>query len=1043
MIIQPLCESEELGQAIAYARVRYESISQGARPRVYAFAYKGLERLLVRVVLGLDETRDQVQILSLDRKPQEWFFATNKWDKATNTFGPVWYQDDPGDTTPHLPDHLIIGDSATVVAVGGASAKPINLVSSNTAVCTISRFEVTYQDLVEESEGWADPGLIDLVHPDMVIAGFTVHLDGYGDTSFTLSQAGNGVYLPAPTIYSGPWRFRQGQEGDPGGNFNDLEGGACVGGGAIFQFDQELMVEEEGGACAGGSALFQTETQFTGSGGACAGGSALSFSSQDLAESGGACCGGTADFSTSSGLLAQGGVCAGGSALFATYSVPIIKPTVLAIPPAVIPFTESHSWPFQLVATPARGGTVTFRIVSKGGNCAVAVSGSPVLANGKWYGTALFSWTGVAGGSTSFSFSAIETKSGIASESTPSAVSVTVQPPIPSPTADFFEVTTSYETRDSLQLVLRGRAVRGGTLTYHIGAHNPGLVLAQVGTTEWSMHFYDYAWQEGYYINYWVTETKDGVSRDSALANVTIHVKLPTLPLVDFESHFPDTPAGSEWLTGQRLQVDYTGAGLMHDGSPISLEWEIITQPGPNMVYPDGTDSGRMIFTAIDAGAYTVKLTVSDTYGQSDSKVRYYECQPTIQPPTLKYPIVGTLAYELRSDFRFELDLSIDRKRDGVLTFQILGKSANCTVSLTPGLSEDGAGRPVTLLVFSSTASIFPASHWFTLTATETAGGVAAVSAPFTGNLSVSAPVTTPLVLSFAGGTLSWVGGTAPFKLYMVDGRNTPDSLRALDGVATPARSVAIPLTGGFCSISGLGKFTIQDTSRPAAQTKSILMTACGVPVCAADPLKITAVGANTYAVSGGTAPYATVVQGSVSNMTATFWNGNPKDLRIFSGFPACYCLGAGVRVSDALGASAFVAFAPPTISTALCTSGCPTEPPPSDPGWSLVWTCPLKDVRTNQAWMSGSTLVGGQECFYGYPADHARVSLISPNGQWRITGDYVSSLDVSFATYGCTVARMNADTGYNFGPASFPFCGGLNADANSFLIRTLERRNA
>lgn len=940
MRLRPLCDSVDLGDAIAYAKARYEAVAGAGRPNVFAFPFQGAtDTLLVRIVLGLAPEYDVAQIIDFTAKAQDWFFAVDKWSKVTGTFGPVWYQDDPGNTSPHVPDHLVIGDTGTVIAVGGASGQPIWLVSSNTAVCTVEHFDVSYEDLVEMSAEWADPELIDLVHPDMVIAGFTINLVGYGTTSFTLSQAGLGLYLPAPTIYSAPWLFRQGQEEDPDGTY-EASGGACAGGSAVFKFNDDLYVEASGGACAGGSATFVQETTVPASGGACAGGSAPSFGSFDFAASGGACAGGSAPVSKSSSFASSGGACGGGSAVVVTFNTEVPKPVVQAIPLNTFPFDASQNRTIPLIATPARAGsTMQFRIVAKGSNCTVAVTGTPTFANGKWTGSATFSWTAAGGGNTTFSFSAIETKNGIVAESFASSVPVTVLAPIPNPTADFFEVTTSYEARDTLQVTLRGHAARtGSTLTYHIGPHNPGLTLTQVSFNTWSCHFYDYTWQEGYYINYWVTETKDGVSKDSAMANVTIHVSRPALPAFDFTTLFPETPAGTEWFTGQIIQFDYTGAGLMADGSPITLAWEILSQPGPNIAYPDDTDSGRMTFHPIDAGAYTVRLTVSDSYGQSASKVKYYECRSSILPPTLSYPIMGSISYENRSQpVNVELEAFIEKKRPGsTLVIELLDHSSNCLPTLYYSPASDGSGVMRQWVTMAVTSDVFPTTFWWSFRAVETRDGISVPSEVFTATYQGLAPVFVPLTLSFANGVLSWAGGTPPFKFYMINGQNTPESLRALDGATTTARSVAIPITGGFCSTNGQGTFTITDASRPTAQNKVIAMMVCGVPVCGSAPIKIVAVAANTYAVTGGKAPYSAAIQGSTSNMSVTFWNGNPLDLRVFSGFPACYCSGAGVRVADVLGASAFAAFAPPTISNALCTTGCPTEPPPGG-NWVLV----------------------------------------------------------------------------------------------------------
>ena len=974
MLLRPLTDSVELGAAIAYAKARYEAVAGAVRPNVFASLYEGAtDRLLVRIVLALTPEFDVVQILDLTPEPQDYIFITNHWDKVTGTFGPIYF-DDPEDTTPHTPSNLVIGDTGTVILVGGASGKPVVMTSANTGVCSVTPFLVTYEDLVAQAPTWTDPSVLDQIDPAMWIGGFTVTLNGYGLTSFTITQAGNGRFLPAPDVYSGPWLFAQGQEGDPNGEFTST-GGACTGGNAVFMFDDDLYADTSGGACTGGSAVFVQEVSVTSSRGACTGGSADSFGSFDFSASGGACTGGSADV--------------------ATLNLVTPKPTVQANPAAALfPFEFSDNRIFTLTATPARAGsTMTFRIVSLGTSCRVNLIGSPVFSGGVWTISAEFFWDGAGGGATSFSFSAIETANGVSAESVASLVTITVQAPVGAPTAASFEIFVPFALRNSIYEHLRGTAARtGSVLVYYLGAPPAGLTPAVTGdvlTTAFSD-----TWHATYQLTYYVVETMDGISKTSNTATITITIAKPVMPTPSFTVTVPSHSGvgGQPWRIGEAMEFTYTGPSLAADGTPLTLLWAIMTQPGPNMAYLSNTDQLGTSFVPIDAGVYVISATISDQYDQSAAVTTTQTCAQSVEPPTLKLPMQVSAPFVARLYLTLELDGYIERKRDGVLTFQLIGYSENCLIEFDHGLHN---GVLSTYLVFGSAATAFPASHWVAFTATETADGVAAVSTLIIGYITIQAD-TSALSMSFASGTLSWAGGKPPYMLLVAGGlTGTPSGLSSLLGSWTQAKSVTVPVVSGFCDSAPSSAFVVKDSSSPA-KTASIAVSACGVPVCTpVSTLSIVPDGYNSYRVTGGSKSYTATITGktngiSVSSLSyATYWK------LFISGSSGCYCTGAGVTVQDSAGASVSATFTAPHITLAICTQGClDTPPPPPPPSWQYIWQGDCQIAADRLVYMTNAP--GGTE-----------LTMISPGWGIYTYGDY----RIKIAYFG-----LEAAVGHTFG---------------------------
>jgi len=994
MLLRPLTDSVELGAAIAYAKARYEAVAGAVRPNVFASLYEGAtDRLLVRIVLALTPEFDVVQILDLTPEPQDYIFITNHWDKVTGTFGPIYF-DDPEDTTPHTPSNLVIGDTGTVILVGGASGKPVVMTSANTGVCSVTPFLVTYEDLVAQAPTWTDPSVLDQIDPAMWIGGFTVTLNGYGLTSFTITQAGNGRFLPAPDVYSGPWLFAQGQEGDPNGEFTST-GGACTGGNAVFMFDDDLYADTSGGACTGGSAVFVQEVSVTSSRGACTGGSADSFGSFDFSASGGACTGGEADSFGSFDFSASGGACTGGSADVATLNLVTPKPTVQANPAAALfPFEFSDNRIFTLTATPARAGsTMTFRIVSLGTSCRVNLIGSPVFSGGVWTISAEFFWDGAGGGATSFSFSAIETANGVSAESVASLVTITVQAPVGAPTAASFEIFVPFALRNSIYEHLRGTAARtGSVLVYYLGAPPAGLTPAVTGdvlTTAFSD-----TWHATYQLTYYVVETMDGISKTSNTATITITIAKPVMPTPSFTVTVPSHSGvgGQPWRIGEAMEFTYTGPSLAADGTPLTLLWAIMTQPGPNMAYLSNTDQLGTSFVPIDAGVYVISATISDQYDQSAAVTTTQTCAQSVEPPTLKLPMQVSAPFVARLYLTLELDGYIERKRDGVLTFQLIGYSENCLIEFDHGLHN---GVLSTYLVFGSAATAFPASHWVAFTATETADGVAAVSTLIIGYITIQAD-TSALSMSFASGTLSWAGGKPPYMLLVAGGlTGTPSGLSSLLGSWTQAKSVTVPVVSGFCDSAPSSAFVVKDSSSPA-KTASIAVSACGVPVCTpVSTLSIVPDGYNSYRVTGGSKSYTATITGktngiSVSSLSyATYWK------LFISGSSGCYCTGAGVTVQDSAGASVSATFTAPHITLAICTQGClDTPPPPPPPSWQYIWQGDCQIAADRLVYMTNAP--GGTE-----------LTMISPGWGIYTYGDY----RIKIAYFG-----LEAAVGHTFG---------------------------
>jgi hypothetical protein len=309
MILQPLCASVDLGDAVAFAKKEYNRLAIGARPSICALPYNGnTDLLLCRFVLNFTPEADLIQILALQQHlevesdggavtggesaatgilTQTITILLDQWDKEGIHDTPFYAHTYHGIE----PDALFEDDTGILSGFGGGSGNPVVLTSSDTSVCSVSGFNIT--------------------------------VEGPGTVYFTLSQAGNEDYSAAPTLTGGthifPW-------------YGTFSGGAVTGGvaggDAQFEANAERTVRSDGGAVAGGEGTIAVISllldSFTAEGGGVTAGEMVevlvSVLVDDFTSVGGARAGGASTVSvvsvTVSSQGAAGGAVAGGAAQF-------------------------------------------------------------------------------------------------------------------------------------------------------------------------------------------------------------------------------------------------------------------------------------------------------------------------------------------------------------------------------------------------------------------------------------------------------------------------------------------------------------------------------------------------------------------------------------------------------------------------------------------------------------------------------------------------------------------------------------------------------
>lgn len=489
MILQPLCISDDLGAAIAYAKKRYASIAKGARPGIHALPYYGSvsqDALLCRIVLGLDPSADIVQILRVPR-PQVIVFVANEWDVPGTGSMPFY---GPNAVDPHIVNTMALGDTGTVIVIGQGIGRPAVLTSTNTAVIAISDRPTTFAEAVAMN---VIPGALDGYTADnCTVTGFTLTLNSFGNTRFLLNRPGNSVYAALSQLDGGEHIFRKA----PVAGTTELysQGGGRVGGGARFVISGHTYIpQSNSGVRAGGSSRFVRYRV----------------------------------------LRSKGGAVAGGTSGVRYWHDTTTRPLAGAPYSVTIDYDDRIGYQLTLSGTSKRGGVITFRITALGIGCAVTATG-------------VFSGLGTWHGTTSFSYVAVETGWGVALDSLPTTITVNILAPLTLPIADSFSVSTPFATRNSLGITLRGSATRGGSLTYSIVAYGANIVIGAGDGTSWPLSFSG-VWHGATYLDYTVTEIANGKTRTSAVARVTITVEAPITSLANFTLDLADDKPGTLW----------------------------------------------------------------------------------------------------------------------------------------------------------------------------------------------------------------------------------------------------------------------------------------------------------------------------------------------------------------------------------------------------------------------------------------------------------------------------------------------------------------
>ena len=431
MILQPLCTSPNLGEALAFAKGRYAALSKGSRPAVHAVPYRGgSDTLLCRFLLAATPEADILQILKVGA-PQEIQLLVSSWDTPADFVGSSVPFYGPEASPSHTVRAKHLGVTGTVIAAGGESGRPVLFASSTDWVVSATSTVLTIAELAALAAGWPgtlissspnfiyDPAVGErvTVTPQMPIHKFTLTLEAWGESSFHLDQAGAGIYAAAPTLFGGDFSFPEYGPGVEPSSPALFEGGGCVGGEMIIFTGNSLNLSMEGGAVLGGSLSPRTARSFVMEGGMCLsgeittvtlnqgrrtfldGGGSLggSFGIRTLVKSpmiggltlgsamgetypppqegavameGGIAVGGSFGMMSKATLDLQGGACVGGSMTQSSYST-LAAPTIDIPLSVVVPYAERLNFPIKLTATKKRGGTLTFNVTGSSANCSV------------------------------------------------------------------------------------------------------------------------------------------------------------------------------------------------------------------------------------------------------------------------------------------------------------------------------------------------------------------------------------------------------------------------------------------------------------------------------------------------------------------------------------------------------------------------------------------------------------------------------------------------------------------------------------------------
>jgi hypothetical protein len=328
MILRPLCISDDLETAIAYAHKNYPGIAAGPRPQVVNRACMGArDSFLVRFLLGPEAVYDIVQILLIDRTryftasggmivggeatetlvraklPQTITITLDVW-LTTDGSTPSAVEDTPftATTDHHFAPNIIEIHGTGTLSATASSGLPVSLYAVDPSVATIS--------------------------------GFNIEIIGYGNAQFYLEQAGDATYLPAPRLTGGLHILKEFQNETFTGS-----GGMVVGGQATVSY----AFTGSGGMVVGGEGIGGKTITFTGSGGMVVGGQS------------------TAGYE----FTGSGGMVVGGQAFPSTENP--IKPLAMQNIAITFPYKDTDAEYITLhfvgTGTAKRGGVLTYTIL--------------------------------------------------------------------------------------------------------------------------------------------------------------------------------------------------------------------------------------------------------------------------------------------------------------------------------------------------------------------------------------------------------------------------------------------------------------------------------------------------------------------------------------------------------------------------------------------------------------------------------------------------------------------------------------------------------
>jgi len=178
-------------------------------------------------------------------------------------------------------------------------------------------------------------------------------------------------------------------------------------------------------------------------------------------------------------------------------------------------------------------------------------------------------------------------------------------------------------------------------------------------------------------------------------------------------------------------------------------------------------------------------------------------------------------------------------------------------------------------------------------------------------------------------------------------------------------------------------------------------------------------------------------------------------------------CTTSGViTITDAAGAH--IAFYISAIGVPACVVA-PPPPPPLAASWHVMWSSPLRDIRTYPYWNSYLTM--NNSCTWINPVGAPQLTFLSGDGQWRMVGNYVftygaqsvgsgdtyqiwyTAIPAGYGSlygynpslnnmYGLFLRDANAALGLNFTVQSFPsvLCGGSVDTRYPLFIQRLEK---